>query len=116
MPGGYYRPGSEYNWYAYAGNDPINFADSSGYQYSETQKQIIGPVSILVGTGLYIVGVTFLVVGVVTFNVELIPAGLAFAAGGLYITSAGFKWIEGGNPARDRPANPQIGPFKIPRR
>ncbi len=55
MPGGYYRPGSEYNWYSYAGNDPMNARDISGYQSPE--EAVVGSLQIAGGAILIPLGV-----------------------------------------------------------
>ncbi|MBI2934489.1 MAG: hypothetical protein HYY29_02840 [Chloroflexi bacterium] len=52
IPAGYYRPGSDYNWYSYAASDPANGTDITGYRHNA----ILGGIAIGVGIPLGLAG------------------------------------------------------------
>ncbi len=77
MPGGFYRPGSEYNWYSYAGSDPVNGGDLSGYW---------NPWKFAGGLGLTALGVAQIVV-IGKFGLLPVIEALMAAEGGATLSS-----------------------------
>ncbi|MBI2934047.1 MAG: RHS repeat-associated core domain-containing protein, partial [Chloroflexi bacterium] len=71
MPGGYYRPGSDYNWYSYAGSEPVNGSDANGYQFWKRAY----------GIGLMVGGAALMVLGALSIKAALATGPFApFAA------------------------------------
>ncbi len=89
MPSGYYRPGSEYNWYSYAGSDPINGKDVTGYW-----NPVLGAIAFGIGVPVTIVsGVLIVVLAVPSIAVGEVPVEFLFFLGtaGYAATSWGLE-------------------------